>query len=387
MKYSKTADLLCEMGRFGQKTGAGWYDYQAGKRDAIPSAEVNKMIEDHRKALGITPRKISDDEIVQRLVFSLVNEGAHILEEGIANKASDIDMVYLTGYGFPLHRGGPMCTPTGGPVQRGAGDEALCPANPLDDAAFWKPAPLLAKAGGRRQDLQLTTRKAKPIMLMAHQDVVPMAPGTEGDWEVPPFAGEVKDGFVWGRGSWDDKGNLIAQMEAVEMLVASGYKPPRTIYLAFGADEEVGGLRGAEARLPPCCKSAACAGLCARRRPADHRRHDARPGQAHGADRRGREGLPVGGAQGVGHAGPLVHAAAQGHQRHCHDECGAQAAGRRTVAGGIRGVAGEMFDTMAPEMGGFQRVALSNLWLFGPVVQKQLEGRPAPTPCCAPPRR
>ena len=109
LRYSKTADQLCEMGRFGQKTGAGWYDYQAGKRDAIPSPVVDKMIEDYRKELGITPRKISDDEIVQRLVYALVNEGAHILEEGIASKASDIDMVYLTGYGFPLHRGGPMC--------------------------------------------------------------------------------------------------------------------------------------------------------------------------------------------------------------------------------------------------------------------------------------
>ncbi|MGA8513947.1 MAG: 3-hydroxyacyl-CoA dehydrogenase NAD-binding domain-containing protein, partial [Burkholderiaceae bacterium] len=101
MKYSKTADLLCEMGRFGQKTGAGWYDYVPGKRDAISSPVVVKMIEDHRKAVGITPRKISDEEIVQRLVFALVNEGAHILEDGIASKAGDIDMVYLTGYGFP----------------------------------------------------------------------------------------------------------------------------------------------------------------------------------------------------------------------------------------------------------------------------------------------
>ena len=76
MKYSKTADLLCEKGRFGQKTGAGWCDYVPGKRDAIPNAEVEQMIEDHRAALGITPRKISDEEIVQRLVFSLVNEAA-----------------------------------------------------------------------------------------------------------------------------------------------------------------------------------------------------------------------------------------------------------------------------------------------------------------------
>ncbi|MBP7493623.1 MAG: enoyl-CoA hydratase/isomerase family protein, partial [Rhodoferax sp.] len=106
MKYSKTADLLCEKGRFGQKTGAGWYDYVPGKRDAIPNAEVEQMIAAHRDSLGIQPRKISDEEIVQRLVFSLVNEAAHILEEGIANKASDIDIVYIFGYGFPPHRGG-----------------------------------------------------------------------------------------------------------------------------------------------------------------------------------------------------------------------------------------------------------------------------------------
>ncbi len=127
MKYSKTADLLCEKGRFGQKTGAGWYDYVPGKRDAIPNAEVVKMIEDHRAALGITPRKISDEEIVQRLVFSLVNEAAHILEEGIANKASDIDVVYIFGYGFPVYRGGPLNYANEvGPVQRGAGNAALC---------------------------------------------------------------------------------------------------------------------------------------------------------------------------------------------------------------------------------------------------------------------
>ena len=108
MVYSKTADQLCELGRFGQKTGAGWYDYVPGKRDALPSDVVNNMVIEHRKALGIAPRKISDAEIIERLVFAMVNEAAHILEEGIAAKASDIDMVYLTGYGFPLWRGGPM---------------------------------------------------------------------------------------------------------------------------------------------------------------------------------------------------------------------------------------------------------------------------------------
>ncbi|MFZ2218608.1 MAG: 3-hydroxyacyl-CoA dehydrogenase NAD-binding domain-containing protein [Rhodoferax sp.] len=145
MKYSKTADLLCEKGRFGQKTGAGWYDYVPGKRDAIPNAEVEQMIAAHRDSLGIQPRKISDEEIVQRLVFSLVNEAAHILEEGIANKASDIDIVYIFGYGFPPYRGGPMNYADEVGLFNVVQAMNRFAQNPLDDAAFWKPAPLLAK--------------------------------------------------------------------------------------------------------------------------------------------------------------------------------------------------------------------------------------------------
>jgi 3-hydroxyacyl-CoA dehydrogenase len=145
MKYSKTADLLCEKGRFGQKTGAGWYDYVPGKRDAIPNAEVVQMIEEHRKSLGITPRKISDDEIVQRLIFALVNEAAHILEEGIAHKASDIDVVYIFGYGFPAHRGGPMNYANEVGLFNVVQAMKRFARNPLDDAKFWEPAPLLAK--------------------------------------------------------------------------------------------------------------------------------------------------------------------------------------------------------------------------------------------------
>ena len=145
MKYSKTADLLCEMGRFGQKVGKGWYDYQAGKRDAIPNKEVEDMVVKHRAALGITPRKISDEEIVQRLVFSLVNEAAHILEDGIASKASDIDMVYITGYGFPIYRGGPMLYADQVGLFNVVQAMHRFAANPHDDAEFWKPAPLLAK--------------------------------------------------------------------------------------------------------------------------------------------------------------------------------------------------------------------------------------------------
>ncbi len=145
MKYSKTADLLCEKGRFGQKVGKGWYDYVPGKRDAIPNAEVEQMIVEHRKALGITPRKISDEEIVQRLVFSLVNEAAHILEEGIANKASDIDVVYIFGYGFPVHRGGPLKYADEVGLFNVAQAMKRFQKNPLDDAKFWEPAPLIQR--------------------------------------------------------------------------------------------------------------------------------------------------------------------------------------------------------------------------------------------------
>ena len=145
MKYSKTADLLCEMGRFGQKVGKGWYDYQAGKRDAIPNKEVEDMVIKHRATIGMTPRKISDEEIVQRLVFSLVNEAAHILEDGIASKASDIDMVYITGYGFPIYRGGPMLYADQVGLFNVVQAMHRFAANPHDDAEFWKPAPLLAK--------------------------------------------------------------------------------------------------------------------------------------------------------------------------------------------------------------------------------------------------
>lgn len=107
-KNSRIPDLVCELGRFGQKTGAGWYDYAPGDRKARPSKVVNDLVVAHSKELGIERRRITDQQIVQRLVLALVNEGARLLEEGIAQRASDIDVVYVTGYGFPAHQGGPM---------------------------------------------------------------------------------------------------------------------------------------------------------------------------------------------------------------------------------------------------------------------------------------
>ena len=145
MKYSKIADRLCEQGRFGQKTGLGWYRYEAGRRDAIADPAVDKMIVDYSAGIGVQRRKIGDEEIVQRLIYALVNEGAAILEEGIAQRASDIDMVYLTGYGFPLYRGGPMFYADEVGLYNVVAAMARLAGNPHGDPAFWKPVPLLER--------------------------------------------------------------------------------------------------------------------------------------------------------------------------------------------------------------------------------------------------
>jgi 3-hydroxyacyl-CoA dehydrogenase len=148
--YSKIADRICEQGRFGQKTGKGFYKYESGNRKPIPDPDVEKILDSYRNEIGTKKRNISDEEIVQRLVYALVNEGAHILEEGIALRASDIDMVYLTGYGFPPYRGGPMFY-----ADTVGLDKVLKSIEGFQkgyQGAQWKPAPLLvrlAKEGKR----------------------------------------------------------------------------------------------------------------------------------------------------------------------------------------------------------------------------------------------
>jgi 3-hydroxyacyl-CoA dehydrogenase len=141
--YSKLADRLCEAGRFGQKTGKGWYRYEPGNRNALPDPEVDKMIDEYRKELGITPRKVTDQEIIERCIFALVNEGARIVEEGIAARTSDIDIVYLYGYGFPAHRGGPMLYADEVGLYSVARRMEDFKASSGD--SFWEPAPLIAK--------------------------------------------------------------------------------------------------------------------------------------------------------------------------------------------------------------------------------------------------
>jgi 3-hydroxyacyl-CoA dehydrogenase len=149
--FSNVSDALCEAGRFGQKTGAGWYRYEAGSRTPIPDPKVTAIIEQYRRQKGITPRAVGSQEIVERCIYALINEGARIVEDGIAQRSSDIDIVYLNGYGFPAYRGGPMFYAD----QVGLHDvirvlERIA-AQSQSDAAFWTPAPLLTRLADQGQ--------------------------------------------------------------------------------------------------------------------------------------------------------------------------------------------------------------------------------------------
>ncbi|WP_315722137.1 MULTISPECIES: 3-hydroxyacyl-CoA dehydrogenase NAD-binding domain-containing protein [unclassified Bradyrhizobium] len=105
---SEIADALCEAGRFGQKTGKGYYKYEAGSRAPLPDPDVEKLIDETLAKLGLKRRAVSDEEILERMMYPMINEGAKILAEGIAARPSDIDVVWLYGYGWPIYRGGPM---------------------------------------------------------------------------------------------------------------------------------------------------------------------------------------------------------------------------------------------------------------------------------------
>lgn len=143
--WSNVADELCEAGRFGQKTGAGFYRYEAGSRNAISDPLVTAIIEKFRQQKGIAPRKVSNEEIVERCIYALINEGARIVEDGIAQRSSDIDIVYLNGYGFPPWRGGPMFYADQVGLSEVARSLKAIAEQPRADKAFWTPAPLLAR--------------------------------------------------------------------------------------------------------------------------------------------------------------------------------------------------------------------------------------------------
>jgi 3-hydroxyacyl-CoA dehydrogenase len=140
---SPVADRICELGRFGQKTGAGYYRYEGSDRTPIPDTDVEKIIVDVATSMGITRRPISDEEILQRLLYPMVNEGAKILDEKIAIRASDIDVIWVYGYGWPVYRGGPMFWADAIGL-RALRDRMLQFQQQTGDA-FWAPAPLLGR--------------------------------------------------------------------------------------------------------------------------------------------------------------------------------------------------------------------------------------------------
>ncbi len=152
--YPRLADRLCEKGRFGQKTGLGWYRYEAGRREALVDPAVNELIVAYREEKGMKARTISDAEIVDRCILALVNEGARILEDRIAQRSSDIDMVYLSGYGFPLFRGGPMFYADSIGLKTVL--EKIQNFQKESDDPFWKPANLLASLAAQGRTFNST---------------------------------------------------------------------------------------------------------------------------------------------------------------------------------------------------------------------------------------
>jgi carboxypeptidase PM20D1 len=220
-----------------------------------------------------------------------------------------------------------------------------------------------------------TDPKAPPLMLMAHQDVVPVAPGTESAWHAQPFGGEIRDGYVWGRGAWDDKGNLLAILEAVERLTAEGFRPSRTIYLAFGHDEENGGDEGA-AQIATLLRSRGVhlgfvldEGMLITE------------GMVPGLD---APAALIGIAEKGSATLRLTSTAAPGHSSMpgSRTAIGALATAlsrleRAPMHASIKGTAAEMFDTLAPEMHGANRFFLTNRWLFGRIIEHGLVASPA----------
>jgi 3-hydroxyacyl-CoA dehydrogenase len=140
-------DRLCELGRYGQKTGAGWYKYDESRR-AISDPEVNELVRKWASEAGIAQRKISSEEIVDRCIYALVNEGARILEEGIALRAVDIDIIYINGYGFPAYRGGPMWYADTVRLDKVYGRISEFHRN---HSQIWEPAPLLKRLAEERK--------------------------------------------------------------------------------------------------------------------------------------------------------------------------------------------------------------------------------------------
>jgi carboxypeptidase PM20D1 len=215
----------------------------------------------------------------------------------------------------------------------------------------------------------------KAIMLLSHQDVVPVEPGTERDWTYPPFEGRIAENYIWGRGTMDDKFGVLAILEAAEKLLHDGFQPRATLYLAFGHDEEIGGDNGAKEM----------AALLSRRGvEAEYVldeggviTHGLLPGfpipvAVIGVAEKGNVSLELKVHAPGGHSSSPPPQTAVGivsaavHQLETHP-----------LPGGVRGAAHQFLEFAGPEMPFMYRVLLANLWLFGGVIERQLASSPA----------
>ncbi|MEY2927096.1 MAG: hypothetical protein RL367_1573 [Pseudomonadota bacterium] len=216
-------------------------------------------------------------------------------------------------------------------------------------------------------------KAAKPIILMAHQDVVPVMPGTEKDWTHAPFSGEIADGSVWGRGSVDDKGSLIALMESLETLAASGFKPKRTIYLVSGHDEEFGGT-GAQAAAKTLAERGVKALFAL----------DEGSAIIEDAPMINAPAILIGVAE-KGYATLKVDApAAGGHSSMPPIEIGTVNLAKAVIAinqnqfpAKLQGPVAAMVEVLADRKGGMIKVAVANRWLFGGMITRQMMAKPS----------
>jgi carboxypeptidase PM20D1 len=220
-----------------------------------------------------------------------------------------------------------------------------------------------------------TDTSLPPIMILAHMDVVPIAPGSEGDWMHPPFAGVIADGFVWGRGAWDDKANLVASLDAVEHLLAEGYRPRRTVYIASGEDEELGGTQGAR-RIAELLRERGVRleylideGLIITQGVFPHLDPP----------------LALIGIAEKGYVSVTLHLkATPGHASMppARTPIGIMSAAlarleEEPMPASIGGAVRDMMQVVGPETNGIDRIALANLWLFEPIIVSRLQSQPS----------
>ncbi len=216
--------------------------------------------------------------------------------------------------------------------------------------------------------------KLKPILLMAHMDVVPIDPASEQSWTHPPFSGQIAGGFIWGRGAMDDKASVMAILEAVEHLLNNGFQPARTIYLAFGHDEEIGGHDGA---------ANIAATLAARNVQLEYVLDEgmnilsgiidgvAAPVALVGIAEKGYLSVELSAAAAGGHSSIPTQDNAIGRINRALQRLEAT-----PFPAKLRGPTRAMFDYLGPEMTGINKIALTNLWLFEPMIANKLAKSP-----------